>query len=109
MKSTNVFLLDTSELDLNKTDGRPSGLKGQEYADLPSFGEVEAWFLFECPVSIEYHGIDAVKEAACEAFDLPLDVMEPLVYLVVHKLQASPDPNQINPMFRSLVGLKGDK
>ena len=28
MKSTNVFLLDTSELNLN-ADGRPNGLKGQ--------------------------------------------------------------------------------
>jgi len=106
MKSTNVFLLDTSELDLN-AKGRPRGLKGQEYTDLPSFGEVEAWFLFECPVSIEYQGLDAVKEAACDSFNLPMDVMEPLVYLVVHKLQTNPDLK--NPMFRSLVGVKGDK
>ena len=104
MKSTNVFLLDTSELNLN-ADGRPNGLKGQEYSDLPSFGEVEAWFTFECPVSIEHQGIDAVKEAACDAFNLSMDVMEPLVYLLVHKLQSAPkNPDLKNPLFRSLVG-----
>jgi len=107
MKSTNVFLLDTSELDFSSSKGRPTGLKGREYADLPSFGEVEAWYLFECPVSIEHQGLDAVKEAACESFDLPMDVIEPVLYLVVHKLQANPDVR--NPMFKSLVGIKGDK
>lgn len=72
---TNVFLLDTSELDLTQAKGL-KGLKGKEYGGLPSIGEIEAWFIFECPVAIELVGVDKVIEAACEEFSVGQDVME---------------------------------
>ncbi|GAH27404.1 unnamed protein product, partial [marine sediment metagenome] len=51
---TNVFLLDTCELDLSQS----KGLRGKEFGNLPSIGEIEAWFIFDCPVVIEMVGVD---------------------------------------------------
>lgn len=96
---TNVFLLDTSELDLTQA----KGLKGKEFGDLPSIGELEAWFIFECPVAIEHVGVDKVIEAACEEFNLGSDVLEALLMLIIAKLRYSKTKKH-GALFESLTG-----
>ncbi len=96
---TNVFLLDTSELDL----AQAKGLKGKEHSGLPSIGEIEAWFIFECPVAIELVGVDKVIEAACEEFGYEQDVMEALMMLIISKLRYSKTRKQ-GALFESLIG-----
>lgn len=96
---TNVFLLDTSELDLTQANG----LKGREHGGLPSIGEIEAWFIFECPVAIELVGVDKVIEAACEEFGVEQDVMEALMLLIIAKLRYSKTRKQ-GALFESLIG-----
>ena len=96
---TNVFLLDTSQLDLNTN----KGLKGKEYNELPSIGELEAWFIFECPIVIEKHGLDAVIDSACEAFNIERDIMEPLILLIIAGIKNNPEPRSL---FKSLSGKK---
>lgn len=96
---TNVFLLDTSEFDIAQS----KGLKGKEFGSLPSIGEIEAWFIFECPVAIEMVGVDKVIEAACEEFGLEQYVMEPLLMLIISKLKYSKN-KKYGAVFESLVG-----
>jgi len=97
---TNVYLLDTSELDLSQA----TGLKGKEYNSLPSIGELECWFIFECPVAIEKHGLDAVIDASSEAFKIARDVMEPLILILIAGLKYNPDGKGF--LFQSLSGKK---
>jgi len=96
---TNIFLLDTSELDL----AQAKGLKGKEFESLPSIGEIEAWFIFECPVAIELSGVDKVIEAGCEEFGVGHDVMEPLLMLIISKLRYSKTKKR-GALFESLTG-----
>ena len=98
---TNVFLLDTSELDMTKTMDR--GLRGREFGGLPSIGELEAWFIFECPVAIELVGVGKVIEAACEEFKAEYDIMEALLMLIISKLKYSKN-RKSGALFESLSG-----
>lgn len=104
-KETNVFLLDTSELDLNAT-GKEKGLRGIEHNALPSIGEIEAWFLFECPFAIEQVGLDKIIDTASEEFNIQRDVMEPLMMLIVSGLKHNPEGR--NSLFKSLSGKEID-
>lgn len=97
---TNVFLLDTSELDLKNS----KGLKGKEYNVLPSIGELEAWFIFECPHAIEQVGLDPVIDSACEAFGIERDVIEPLVLLLINRLKNTvvKQNTVVNTLFKTI-------
>lgn len=99
-KETNIFLLDTSELDLSLTDGRRRGLKGVEYGSLPSIGELEAWFIFECPVAIEQSGIDEVMNSASEEFGVGRDIIEPLMMLIISGLKNDSEKRKV--LFKSI-------